>query len=548
MEPPDSKTTGGAKTRRHLRFAARPPALEHRRLRRARGGGRIRRQLRPRSNHQQRHDRRLRRQRQRRHAPRQAPALRASPEPHRAQLGARPPNGQRMGGGQANGGVDKRLGGFNSARWRRASTTLRVTAASCRHAFNNAPVVSVNDSEPPYATGAPAAFPVAWTETASSGVESFTIHTGVVGMGRSSHGTSRSTSPTHANRTSERSKVMRGRNITTGAAGLDSRSSSCLRRALSVSPVAHAAGDQLKPIVITPSSGCSLLTAYTAGTGLPAWSSPAAPCGGGPFTLGFNQGNTASAGHSLGHGRCWDGWQRPAGLVLASVPEGARMGYQISAPPGITINAVVYDASQLQNIADGRGWIGLTYWNGGTAQVLPNGTAVDAAASGPLDTAYWGIELRCVDSQCALGQGKSSSANSRYTRPRRRARASPRLPIPSACGTRPCQAAGSGTHRETPGRFPSSETDSSGICSLSLQVGAGAPVGDPSLPPPNNSSWQECQSASWTAAVDTRDYVSGAGQLPVTLQATNATGLAECADVRDAECRQRPGERIAEHT
>ena len=81
------------------------------------------------------------------------------------------------------------------------------------------------------------------------------------------------------------------------------------------------------------------------------------------------------------------------------------MGYQISAPPGITINEVVYDDSQLQNIANGRGWIGFTYWNGGTAQVHPNGTAVDAAVSGPsldtnLDTTYWGIELRCVQSGC----------------------------------------------------------------------------------------------------------------------------------------------------
>ena len=67
--------------------------------------------------------------------------------------------------------------------------------------------------------------------------------------------------------------------------------------------------------------------------------------------------------------------------------------------------------------------------------------------------------------------------------------------------------------------------DSSGVCSLSLQVGTSAPIADPSLPPPNNSSWQECQPASWTAAVDTRDYVSGAGQLPVALQATNAAGL-----------------------
>lgn len=60
---------------------------------------------------------------------------------------------------------------------------VRVTAANCRHAFNNAPVVSVNDGEPPYGTGTSTAFPVAWTETASTGVEAFTIHTGVVASG-----------------------------------------------------------------------------------------------------------------------------------------------------------------------------------------------------------------------------------------------------------------------------------------------------------------------------------------------------------------------------
>ena len=62
-------------------------------------------------------------------------------------------------------------------------TTITVTAASCRHAFNNAPVVSVNDGEPPYGPAASTAFPVAWTETASTGVEAFTIHTGVVVSG-----------------------------------------------------------------------------------------------------------------------------------------------------------------------------------------------------------------------------------------------------------------------------------------------------------------------------------------------------------------------------
>jgi hypothetical protein len=60
----------------------------------------------------------------------------------------------------------------------------------------------------------------------------------------------------------------------------------------------------------------------------------------------------------------------------------------------------------LQNIANGRGWIGFTYWNAGTAPVHSNGTAVDASASGPsldsnLNTPYWGIELRCVQSLCS---------------------------------------------------------------------------------------------------------------------------------------------------
>ena len=81
--------------------------------------------------------------------------------------------------------------------------------------------------------------------------------------------------------------------------------------------------------------------------------------------MAFNQGNTGPqpTGSRLG------GVAMAGSALLAwstSVPEGAKMGYQITAPPGITIDNVVYDDSQLQNIANGRGWIGLIYWNGGT--------------------------------------------------------------------------------------------------------------------------------------------------------------------------------------
>ena len=59
---------------------------------------------------------------------------------------------------------------------------VTVTAASCREAGNNAPVVSVSDTEPPGGQ-ATTSFPVAWTAPASTGIEAFTIYTGVVVSG-----------------------------------------------------------------------------------------------------------------------------------------------------------------------------------------------------------------------------------------------------------------------------------------------------------------------------------------------------------------------------
>ncbi len=274
------------------------------------------------------------------------------------------------------------------------------------------------------------------------------------------------------------------------------------------------------PIVITPASGCGLLAAYEAGTGLSAWSSPGPPCGTGLFTLAFNQGSAAAFATGSG------GVGMAGSALLASfatVPEGTRMGYRIAAPPGITISNVVYDITHLQSIADGHGWIGLTYWNGGTAQVLPPGTAVDAAASGPLDTPYWGIELRCVQSEC------TSPAKIQFDRIDVYAA---ETQGPSITPTTDPGSLWNQTGHwiwNAPGNLwslPVAGVDSSGICSLSLQVGANAPIADSSLPATNDSSWQECQQAAgWTPPLDTRDYVSGAGEMSIALQATNAAGL-----------------------
>ena len=59
---------------------------------------------------------------------------------------------------------------------------VTITAARCRGALNNAPVVSVNDSEPPGGRGA-GAFPVAWTMPTGFRGDTFTVYTGVVVAG-----------------------------------------------------------------------------------------------------------------------------------------------------------------------------------------------------------------------------------------------------------------------------------------------------------------------------------------------------------------------------
>ena len=206
------------------------------------------------------------------------------------------------------------------------------------------------------------------------------------------------------------------------------------------------------------------------------------------------------------------------------------MGYQITAPPGITIDNVVYDDSQLQNIANGRGWIGLIYWNGGSSQVHPNGTAFDAAASAPSSpTNYWGIELRCVQSVCTWPGKIQLNSLTVYATEAQGPSITP-VADPSSLWAQTGHWIWNTPNDPWP--LPLATADPSGVCTLSFQAGVTTPVADPSLPAQQNSSWQECQQpASWTPAVDTNTpgYVTSAGQMPLSLQATNAAELSNAS-------------------
>jgi hypothetical protein len=97
---------------------------------------------------------------------------------------------------------------------------------------------------------------------------------------------------------------MRGQDVRRSATGLGVSIVLLFTGALFVSPIAHAVSDQLKPIVITTSSGRGLLTSYTAGTVWPATSGPAPSLRGRAVHAGVQPGEHTSA---AAFSRRWDG-------------------------------------------------------------------------------------------------------------------------------------------------------------------------------------------------------------------------------------------------
>jgi len=117
---------------------------------------------------------------------------------------------------------------------------------------------------------------------------------------------------------------------------------------------------------------------------------------------------------------------------------------------------------------------------------------------------------------------RSRSTRCSWSPSRTRARACPRW-ARATSGIRPPVRVESG---RGPWRSPCSERPS-GVCSMAAIVNT-AEVPGPSATP-NTDEWQQCPDPTWTpaagASVDTRDYVPGAGQLSLTLEASNAAGV-----------------------
>ena len=122
---------------------------------------------------------------------------------------------------------------------------------------------------------------------------------------------------------------------------------------------------------------------------------------------------------------CWRG--------LASVPEGARMGYQITAPPGITISNVVYDVS---TVAEHRRRARLDRVDLLERRHCAGASERDRGRRGCVRSAEHsptGGSSCAACSRCARGQGEIQlNQYRRCMPPRRRGRASRRLPDPGS--------------------------------------------------------------------------------------------------------------------
>ena len=207
------------------------------------------------------------------------------------------------------------------------------------------------------------------------------------------------------------------------------------------------------------------------------------------------------------------------GSLGGGLPAGSRIGYQMTAPAGISIYAAQVSAS-IDNINSGAGWGGGGYWSGGGSAWNDGQSSL---TDGPFNSPYWGFQMICGASSCSQAGGIAVSDVQLVA-------VENQGPTLTAVGPDNLWYQTGRYVWNAPGDpwpITLQAADPSGVCSMSAQV-----VGHTVLGPaatPNTAEWHQCPDPTWTpaagASVNTREYVPGAGTLPLRLDATNAAGV-----------------------
>ena len=198
-------------------------------------------------------------------------------------------------------------------------------------------------------------------------------------------------------------------------------------------------------------------------------------------------------------------------------PTGQQIWAQINAPAGITITG----ASAVGSIVNfGTGWAEDSFYLGGDSLWYSGSSLSDPPFASP----YWAFRVYCASSCNGAGQMTLSSIVLSATES-----AGPTL---TAMG--PGNLWGQNWPSEwiwnstgNPWPLTLAAADPSGVCSMQVSIDQHELPGPSAVP--DTSHWQQCPDPIWQpsggASVDTREYISGAGPLPLTISATNAAGI-----------------------
>jgi hypothetical protein len=204
----------------------------------------------------------------------------------------------------------------------------------------------------------------------------------------------------------------------------------------------------------------------------------------------------------------------------SGLPAGSRIGYQINAPAGITINAAYVGANAITNINNGAGWGGGGYWSGGGDAWVGGQTS---ESDGLFNSSYWGFQMICGASSCS-NPGGISVNTVQLTATENQG------PTLTAVGANNLWYETSHYVWNPAGDawpITLAASDPSGACRTWAYVD-GRLVSGPSATP-NTSQWQQCPDSTWMpaegASVDTRTYVPHSGALSLQLDASNAAGV-----------------------
>jgi hypothetical protein len=210
------------------------------------------------------------------------------------------------------------------------------------------------------------------------------------------------------------------------------------------------------------------------------------------------------------------------GLVgdpLGPAGGGSYAAAQMNAPPGIIITGATATGSVYYS---GAGWYGNSYFYGGGTAWQNGQTAMVDPAFG---STYWGYEVQCLPGYSCSGAGRLNLSSVTLTASEGQ---TPNV-IANGANNLWFQTSRGEWVWNPPGDLwplTFAASDPSGVCSMYASIGSHNLRGP--LAVPNTSQWQQCPDPTWTpggGGIDTRDYLTSTGPLPLAINAMNAAGL-----------------------